>query len=118
MVAGIPSVSSDGRGNVYGCLCCVFSLAAVSGYTTDIISVTKLCTCRSAADRPGSLSPSMCVCVCVWSLFLAPLPHSLSFCSFWRGQDMDVMRGSLQRNNPTDTVSEKRVIFPPVLTRL
>lgn len=68
-------MSSDGRGNVYGCLCCVFSLAAVSGYTTDIISVTKLCTCRSAADRPGSLSPSMCVCVCVCGVcFWLPSP--------------------------------------------
>lgn len=78
MVAGIPSVSSDGRGNVYGCLCCVFSLAAVSGYTADIISVTKLCTCRSAADRPGSLSPSMCVCVYVCVEFVSGSPPPLA----------------------------------------
>lgn len=58
-------------------------------------SVTKLCTCRSATERPGCVC-CVCVCMCVRSLFLAPLPHQSLL--FWGGQDMNVMRGSLQRN--------------------
>lgn len=52
--------------------------------------MTKLCTCRSAAE---GLPVRVRACVCVRSLFLVPLPHCPV--QFWRGQDTNVTRGSV-----------------------
>lgn len=80
-------------------------LAAIVAVLIGKYSVTKLCTCRSAAERPGCVSVSVCVCVCAHGVcFQIPSPiqrrcsdHSA------KGQAMNVMRGSLQthRNDQT-----------------
>lgn len=49
------------------------------------------------------------LCVCVRSLFLAPLPHQSLL--FWGGRDMNVMRGSLQRDKQIQ-FGEKRGTLP------
>ena len=115
---GIPSASSDGREegrggrNVCGRHVCSLGSAAVSGGSADINRWIVWQSCALVgrlAERPGCgrvcvtvyiyVCVCVCVCVCVYGVcFWLPSPTSRCRSAHsGRGQDMNVMRGSLQR---------------------